>query len=92
MTLIYRLDSYNEAVNVAFAVGKKVGKAVTRNKVKRRLKSIFWEFYASLPYGDYLLIVKPAVAEKSFSELRSDLEMILPLLRQGKDTKARLKK
>lgn len=92
MTLIYRLDNYNEAVNVAFAIGKKVGKAVTRNKVRRRLRSIFREFSPNLPYGDYLLIVRPSVVEKSFSELRSDLEMILPLLKQCEDTKVRLKK
>lgn len=82
ITVIYNLDGQVSSINVAFAVGKKVGKAVVRNKIKRRMRVIVREFSTRLPSGDYLLITRPGVVEKSFSELRRELEMILPLQMQ----------
>lgn len=42
---------------VAFAVGRPVGDAVTRNRVRRRLRAALRELHAAdrLPHGDYLV-------------------------------------
>lgn len=82
ITLVYSLNDEVSSINIAFAVGKKVGKAVVRNKIKRRMRAIIREFSTRLPSGDYLLITRPGVVEKSFNELRRELEMILPLQTQ----------
>lgn len=78
-TLLYRLDSEQDTVNVAFAVGKKVGNAVVRNKVKRRLRSIVREYSNQLPSGDYLVIVRPEAATQGFGDLKEELRAVLPL-------------
>ncbi len=79
LSLIYRLDDSQDAINVAYSVGKKVGNAVVRNKVKRRLRTLVRECSCQMPHGDYLLMVSSRVAEMEFSELRDEVRAILPL-------------
>jgi ribonuclease P protein component len=62
-------------VRVAFAIGKPVGTAVVRNRIRRRLR-------AALPSlspapGTYLIAVSPAAANASYQALRTDLESCL---------------
>jgi len=63
---------------VGFVVSKAVGPAVTRNRVKRRLRHLAREHVSSLP-GSAVLVVRalPEAATASFSELGSDLERCL---------------
>lgn len=63
---------------VGFSISKKVGKAVTRNKIKRRLKSIL-ESIADNLRGGYILVFvgRPAAAESSFAELREAVRRLL---------------
>jgi ribonuclease P protein component len=56
---------------VAFAVSRKVGSAVVRNTVRRRLRAVLAE--ADLAGGDYLVIAAPGTGELGFPELRGQL-------------------
>lgn len=59
-------------VRVAFGVGRKVGHAVARNKVRRRLRHIMRELdHRSdvLMPGSYLITVQPAAATMSYGAL-----------------------
>jgi ribonuclease P protein component len=51
-----------------FAVGKRVGKAVVRNRVKRRLREIVRSLH---PVGgwDVVIIARPAAADADFASL-----------------------
>lgn len=84
LSLVYRLDDSLDTINVAYSVGKKVGKAVIRNKVKRRLRSLVREHSNQMPNGDYLVMVSPRVVDRRFNELRDEMRAILPL-RVGRD-------
>ncbi|MDN4172275.1 ribonuclease P protein component [Nocardioides sp. SOB77] len=59
---------------VGFVVSKAVGDAVTRNRVKRRLRHLAREHVSSLP-GSAVLVVRalPAAAEASYGALGEDL-------------------
>ncbi len=59
---------------IAYALSKRVGSAVQRNRVRRRLRAIMAEIIrndpASVPMGAMLVTAGPAVAERSYDELR----------------------
>jgi ribonuclease P protein component len=58
---------------LGLSVSRKVGSAVTRNTVRRRLREVFRASASEIP-GDLDLVVsaKPAAAEATFGELREE--------------------
>ena len=62
---------------VAYAIGRVVGPAVTRNRLRRRLRSLLHQQYPHLPAGLYLVGATPAAAGRSFDELTADLERLM---------------
>lgn len=80
-TLVVHLRVDPEAepgpVQVGFTVGKAVGNAVTRNRVKRRLRHLTREHLLTLEElpGRAVLVVRalPAAAEASYAVLGADL-------------------
>jgi len=66
---------------VAFAIGRAVGPAVTRNLVRRRLRMLLAA--SELPAGWYLIGARPAAAARTYRELAADLEHLLGQVRRG---------
>lgn len=77
MTLIFvRARTYN--TKVGFSVSKKIGNAVVRNKVKRRLKDSFGRYMPSIKKGYYVVIVaRPPIAQATFSQLHEQVGALL---------------
>lgn len=71
LTLLYVRNSQKR---VGFSVSKKVGGAVTRNLVKRRLRECVRPELAALKSGLYVIVARPVAAERSFAELRRGVE------------------
>ena len=70
--IIYLEKTNNNEYQFGLSVGKKVGNAVTRNKIKRQLKSIIDE--KNYEKGiNCIIIVRKGLLEKSFIEKREDL-------------------
>ena len=68
----------HEPARVGFVVGKAVGSAVTRNRVKRRLRHAARERVAELPQGSLLVVrALPTAALASYEELAGDLDRCL---------------
>jgi len=55
---------------VAFAIGRAVGSAVVRNRVRRRLRMLISA--EQLPPGVYLWGARPPVTKHTFEELRME--------------------
>jgi ribonuclease P protein component len=55
---------------LAFAIGRAVGTAVVRNRLRRRLRALFGELSPTLRPGTYLVGVGPAAATLDYGELR----------------------
>ena len=75
-------DQRAACVQIAYAIGKKTGKAVQRNRLRRQLRAIFQETSAEtpefLPPGDYL--VRVAAFESSRRQLKEDVMKTLEQL------------
>lgn len=64
---------------VGFVVSRKVGNAVVRNRVKRRLRSLLASRLAELPTGvDLVVRANPAAAFASNPALDDELNRLLP--------------
>lgn len=60
----------------AYGVGRKVGSAVVRNRVRRRLRAAALDIARArpLPAGAYLVTVRPEAARLPYRELRRQLD------------------
>ncbi|GEM89714.1 ribonuclease P protein component [Oceanithermus desulfurans] len=58
-------------VRVGIVVSKKVGNAVVRNRVRRRLREILRRMH--LPSADLMVVARPEAAAADFHELARDL-------------------
>ncbi|MGH9129214.1 MAG: ribonuclease P protein component [Acidimicrobiales bacterium] len=69
---------------VAYAIGRRVGGAVVRNQIRRRLRGIFAEAAPTLPAGSYLVSVTPQAGRSSFVDLRTYVyQAVEALSKQG---------
>ena len=62
---------------VAYAVGRRVGPAVVRNRVRRRLRAATMARRGELQPGAYLFGAGPAAATASFAELDAAMGELL---------------
>lgn len=72
-------DMPDAAIRVGFTATKRCGNAVTRNRIKRRLRALAREVVAEKgrPGWEYVLIGKPATADADFALLTRDLHYAL---------------
>ncbi len=66
----------NKKLNISFVTKKKLGNAVKRNKIKRRLKNIMNDAIKKIPIKlnySYLVIAKPTMLNNEFKKIKETL-------------------
>ncbi len=82
--IIY-IERKNEGpYNFGFSVGKKIGNAVTRNKYKRRLKSIVDKKYYQNNFN-CIIIVGKGILDRTYEEMEQNLFKALELVKLTKE-------
>lgn len=77
LTLVY-IPTKHRTLKVGFSIAKKIGKAHTRNLIKRRLRAIMrGEVYRLPDNYNVVIIAKAGVDSLSFDELKSQLKVLL---------------
>lgn len=73
--VLYWRPNGREGSRVGFVVGRKLGKAVERNRVRRRLKEAVRRQPETLPGGrDWVLVARGAARGATFAELQASLD------------------
>ena len=70
----------DEPPRVAYAVGRRIGGAVVRNRLRRRLRAIVAEMATTLRSGAYLITAAPPAVDMTFGELRNTVSDVLGLM------------
>ncbi len=71
-------DSARLPARIGFSVNKRVGSAVRRNRVKRRLReAIRRRLWKTQPGWDMIVAVRPEAADADYADLASELEDLL---------------
>ena len=77
-------DGGDDGTRVAYAITKRVGGAVERNRLRRRLRAVFATLAdddtGPVPPGVLLVAAGPDVSARSPEELRNDVKQLLAAL------------
>jgi len=82
--IVYKLKNSNSnSYRVALSAPKKIGKAVVRNKVKRRMRAILRENQGILIDGyDYFIVSRPDILQINFVDATKQMKHVLKLVHQ----------
>lgn len=77
LVMRYRSNG-QEVTRYGISTGRRIGSAVLRNRIRRRLRTVLRELGAQVEPGwDVLIISRPAAASATQAELRLALERLL---------------
>ncbi len=96
---VYRFPDYfvylehtdEKNYHFGISISKKIGNAVTRNKIKRRIKSILDQYDYKNNFN-CIIIVRKSILKSSFLKMNQDLEKIIIKLNIVKEKKHEEKK
>lgn len=77
---VYKKNSETSYFRYAISVGKKIGNAVRRNRVKRQMRVIISNMCDQLYSIDIFIVAKPSVNELSFDEMKKHLKYLFKKL------------
>lgn len=77
--VVYHLKRPQAHFRVGLSVSKKLGNAVTRNRIKRRLRHALQALKPHLVTADFVIIARNGVQDLSYQEILNNLTHVLSL-------------
>ncbi len=75
--VLHHLSKSDGPARVGFAAGKRLGKAVQRNRMKRRLREAFRRLEVSICAADLVFVARAASAEADFRHLKREMAELM---------------
>ena len=77
--VIYTLEKKQKHFRVGLSVSKKLGNAVVRNGIKRKIRHVLIEHRQELQAVDFVIIARKGVEELNYKEIERNLLHVLKL-------------
>jgi ribonuclease P protein component len=78
LVIYYRKKENQDHFRVGLSVGKKIGNAVVRNRIKRYLRQAFHELEKEIkPSYDFIIIARQPTKDMEFFEVKKSLTHLL---------------
>ena len=77
--VLYHLEKNQSHYRVGLSVSKKLGNAVTRNSIKRKIRHVIMELSPNLINQDFVIIARKGVEELDEHEEKKNLLHVLKL-------------
>lgn len=77
--VLYTLNQAQPHFRVGLSVSKRLGNAVTRNRIKRHLRHAVMAHRAHLAHEDFVIIARKGVEDLDYHEIESNLVHVLKL-------------
>ena len=78
--VVYRLENSEQHFRVGLSVSKKLGNAVTRNQIKRRIRHVLITHKDQIIENlDFVVIARKGVEEMNYTEIEKNLLHVLKL-------------
>ena len=78
--VVYQLENQQNHFRVGLSVSKKLGNAVTRNQIKRRIRDILQSVKGSLvEHVDFVVIARKGVETLEYADMEKNLLHVLKL-------------
>ena len=74
---IYKDENTVDNYRFGICVSKKIGNAVTRNKIKRQIKDIIDKSSLHFFNNDYIILVKQSIKDAKFIDMKDDIINLL---------------
>ncbi len=75
---VYRQTRLGEPLRVGIVTSKKVGNAVTRNRIRRLIREVLRLRWSEWSAGfNLVIVVQPSVAGMTFQQVNTELETLL---------------
>jgi ribonuclease P protein component len=87
LAILYFVPNQLGHPRLGITASRKVGKAVVRHRLKRRIKEIYrrWKDRGQLPALDLIIHLKPEAGGSDFPALRSELLRLLSGVRERRE-------
>ena len=77
--VVYQLEKNQSHYRVGLSVSKKLGNAVTRNSIKRKIRHVVMELSPNLQHHDFVIIARKGVEKLDYHEVKKNLLHVLKL-------------
>ena len=78
MVLVFVKNKKENQIKIGFSVSKKIGKSVTRNKIKRQLREAFRYYLPNVQKGySYVIIARPEIGADTYQDIKRSMLYVL---------------